>query len=88
VSRARRLLEAVATNRLEALYTAALTTGMCEGELFALKWRDVNVDTGTIHVRATLKKSDAGLITTYPKTSRSRRQISLAQVAVQAIRRH
>jgi hypothetical protein len=84
---ARLLLETARVDRLEALYLVALTTGMREGELFALKWRDVNVDTGAIHVRATLKKSDAGLITTYSKTSRSRRQIALTQVAVEALRR-
>jgi integrase len=84
----RHLLETAATDRLEALYVVAVTTGMREGELFALKCRDVNVDSGAIHVRATLKKSDGGLITTYPKTSRSRRQIALTQLAVEAVRRH
>jgi len=84
---ARLMLETAAADRLEALYVVALTTGMREGELFALKWRDVNVDTAALQVRATLKNSEAGLITTYPKTSRSRRQIALTQVAVEAIRR-
>jgi integrase len=46
---ARLFLEAARVDRLEALYVVALTTGMREGELFALKWRDVNVDTGAIH---------------------------------------
>lgn len=85
---AKRLLEVAAADRLEALYVLALTTGMREGELLALKWRDVNLDTGNVQVRASLQKSEHGLEFAQPKTKRSRRNISLTLVAVDALRRH
>lgn len=40
---ARRLLETVRDDRLEALYVLALNTGMRQGELLALKWDDVDL---------------------------------------------
>ncbi len=40
---ARRLLDAVAGHRLDALLVLALTTGMREGELDTLQWRDVDL---------------------------------------------
>ena len=47
----RRLLVAAAGDRLEALYVIAVTTGMRQGELLALRWRDVNLDDQVVHVR-------------------------------------
>ena len=43
---ARALLEAAAGDRLEALYVLALTTSMRQGELLALRWRDVEPGEG------------------------------------------
>ena len=42
---ARRLLRATRGDRLEALYVLAVTTGMRQGELLALRWQDVDVKT-------------------------------------------
>src|SRR5262245_33454366 len=39
----RRFLRVVRTDRLEALYVLALTTGMRQGELLGLRWRDVDL---------------------------------------------
>lgn len=43
-SEARRFLLAAASDRLEGLYVLALTTGMRQGELFRLRWADVNLE--------------------------------------------
>lgn len=85
---ARTLLAAAAGNRFEALYVLALSTGMRQGELLALKWRDVNLDDGTIQVRASLQHAGAGFIFTEPKTKQSRRLIKLPKIAVEALHRH
>ena len=47
------LLRAVQGDRLEALYVVAVSTGMRQGELLALRWRDVDLTGGTLAVRAT-----------------------------------
>ena len=41
----RRLLEAGSGNLLEALYILAVHTGMRQGELLALRWQDVDMET-------------------------------------------
>jgi integrase len=88
---ARILLAAVEGDRLEALYVLALTTGMRIGELLALRWTDVDLQTKTpaVHVRATLRYKNAD---TYffepPKTPKSRRRIGLSSTALEALRCH
>jgi integrase len=71
---AKAFLEAAAGDRLEALYVLALTTGMRQGELFRLRWQDVDLEAHTLSVRGETK------------TAKSRRQIELSEVAVDALR--
>jgi integrase len=71
---ARRLLDAAEGNRLEALYTVALHTGIREGELLGLKWEDW-VTNDKLSVRGTKSKS-------------SRRPVKLSQTAQDALRSH
>lgn len=85
---ARKLLEAAAGDRLEALYVLALTTGMREGELLGLKWRDVDLAAGAVEVRGSLQRVASGLVVAEPKTKHSQRRIGLTQVAVSALRQH
>jgi integrase len=63
-------------DRLEALYILALTTGMREGELFGLRWADVNLANGALPLVKRLK------------TRSSRQQVLLVSVAVDALGRH
>jgi integrase len=84
----RRLLEAARGDRLEALYVLAVTTGMRQGELLALKWQDVDLENATISVRRTLTKSGTRLFLGEPKTKKSRRTIRLTEAAVQTLREH
>ncbi|HEY7975877.1 MAG TPA: tyrosine-type recombinase/integrase, partial [Ktedonobacterales bacterium] len=59
LEQARTLLEAARGDRLEALYALALATGMREGELLALRWRDVDLtslEAGHVQVRGTLAR--------------------------------
>jgi integrase len=85
----RALLDAVADDRLEALYVLAVTTGMRQGELLALRWRDVDLATGRLRVTGTLFWPRGGTpAISEPKTARSRRQLQLSGAAVSALRRH
>lgn len=85
---ARQLLDTVAGHRLEALLVLALTTGMREGELDTLQWRDVNLNGGSLWVRRTLQRTDEGWRWNDAKTAHSRRRIALPELAIAALRRH
>jgi integrase len=83
-----RLLDAARGDRVEALYVLAVHTGMRQGELLGLKWRDVDLENATLSVRRTLTKSRGRLLVGEPKTNNSRRTIRLTEPAVRALREH
>lgn len=83
-----KLLTAVKGDRLEALYVLALTSGLRQGELFGLEWQDINFDTGTISVRRSLKYLKGEFWTEEPKTDRSRRNVAIPRMAVDALHDH
>ncbi len=85
---ARTLLTTAEGNRLEAMYVLALTTGMRQGELLGLRWRDVDLEHGALQVRGSLQRIGGALVVTAPKTDRSQRQVTLAPMAGTALRRH
>jgi integrase len=85
---ARRLLDAASGDRLEALYVLALTTGLREGELLGLKWRDVRFEERALEIRGSLQRVSAGLVVMEPKTKQSRRRVGLTDAALVALRRH
>lgn len=81
---ARALLAAATTDPLECYYVLALTTGMREGELLALKWADVCE--GTIRLQRSLAETADGWVEKDLKSHQSR-AISLAPIAVAALKR-
>ncbi|WP_165772518.1 tyrosine-type recombinase/integrase [Tepidiforma thermophila] len=85
---ARRLLEAARGDRLEALAVLALTTGMRQGELLALRWRDVDLEGGTIRVTGSLAWVAGEYRIQEPKTASSRRAVALGELARSALRAH
>lgn len=84
----RRILSAVAGDRLEALYVLALATGLRQAELLGLRWEDWDRDSGTIRVAYTLERIDGQYQLVEPKTRRSRRTIALPAFATEALGRH
>jgi integrase len=67
---ARRLVNTVQGDRLEALYVVALHTGLRQGELLALHWEDLDLEGRKLQVRRTVTK-DGGKLTIGPtKTAR------------------
>ncbi|MDP2727158.1 MAG: site-specific integrase [Dehalococcoidia bacterium] len=85
---ARRFLEAAEGDRFEALYVLALTTGLRQGEMLGLRWKDLDLEGGRLQVVATLQRTAKGLVMSEPKTSRSRRQVILTDMAREALRQH
>jgi hypothetical protein len=55
---ARRFLEVIRGDRLEALYTVALAVGLRQGEALGLRWQDVDLRAGTLAVRNSLQRVD------------------------------
>ena len=86
---ARQVLAAAAGDELEALWWLALTAGLRQGELVALRWPEVDLEHGSVRVvasmiRLTGQEPQLG----EPKSRRSRRQVELSAGAVEALRRH
>jgi integrase len=89
VEQAQHFLEAAKSDPLEALYIAALTTGMREGELLALKWKDIDFQQGTIQVKRTIARvRGQSFKVMEPKTPKSRRSIHLAHMTLEALKHH
>jgi integrase len=84
----KRLLEAARDDRLEALYVLAVNTGMRQGELLALKWKDVDLENARLSVRRTITMSKGSILFGEPETRKSRRTISLNEPSVRALRKH
>jgi integrase len=82
------LLDIAAGERLEALYTVALATGMRQSKLLGLRWRDVDLDAGVLRVRMQLKREEGEWVWKEPKTRRSRRQIALSAPVIAVLQRH
>jgi integrase len=76
------------SDRFEALYALALTTGLRIGELLGLKWSDMDLDARRLRVSRQLQRSrEEGLIFTEPKAA-SRRTVDLPARTVEALKRH
>lgn len=85
---ARQVLLTAEGDPLEPLYRLAITAGLRQGELLALRWPDVDLERGTVSVVATLEQRRGHeAVVAQPKTSRSRRQVQLGAAAVDALRR-
>ncbi|MGH7876579.1 MAG: site-specific integrase [Candidatus Dormibacteraceae bacterium] len=85
---ARAFLAAVATDRLSALYSVAFTMGLRQGEALGLRWMDVDLETGTLHVRHQLQRIDGNLQLVPLKTTRSRRTLALPESITTGLRAH
>ena len=87
-AQARAFLKAVHGDRLEALYTVALAIGLRQGEALGLRWDDVDLDAGVMHIRHALQRIDGKLQLVEPKSARSRRTIVLPDVVRNTLRAH
>jgi integrase len=82
------LLAAARGDRLEALYTVALALGLRQGEALGLRWQDVDLEARQLHVRHAVQRIDHRLQLVEPKTTRSRRTITIPATVVNALREH
>jgi integrase len=85
---ARAFLAHVRGHRLEALFVTALATGLRQGELLGLSWKDVELDARTLTVRTALQRVDGRLTLVQPKSAAGRRTVTLPAFAIAALRDH
>src|SRR5437016_10945619 len=74
---ARQFLTSIRGDRLEALYSVALTMGLRQGEALGLRWQDVDLDMGYLRISKQLQRINGKLQLVEPKTKRSRRSLAL-----------
>jgi integrase len=79
------LLTAASGDRLEALYVAAVHTGLRQGELLGLNWVDLELESGMLTVQRSLAFDGTP---NAPKRKNSRRTVMLTRTALEALKRH
>jgi integrase len=88
------LLPAIRDDRLYAAFFLAFMSGLRRGELLALRWRNIDLKAGTLHVRQTLVRArnhDEGrtqIVFSEPKTPQSRRTIPIPDECLTALKQH
>jgi integrase len=90
-TQAQRLLQVAkqSHDRNFTLIFVALVTGMRQGELLGLRWQDVDLEKGFLHVRNNLQRlPGGGLVLQKPKTKASERAIKLGPVTVATLKTH
>lgn len=88
------LAEAKRSSPHHSLYLTAVMTGMRQGKLLGLRWRDVNLTLGVASVQQTFyslggnKKlgEDAQMLFKAPKTEKARRQVALPSLVLEELR--
>src|ERR1700680_2781774 len=88
VEEARRFLDAIKGERLQALYSVALTMGLRQGEALGLRWQDVDLELGTLRIAKQLQRIDGQFHLVEPKTKRSRRTLALPAITARELRNH
>jgi integrase len=85
----RMFLDTVKGDRMEALYVLAVTSGLRQGELLALKWEDVDLEgtNPTLEVRRSLSETRGRRSFVIPKSGRGR-HLRLSKRAASALRVH
>ena len=74
---------------LLALWELAVATGARKGELLGLRWDDIDLDTGTMHIRRSLVAVRGRKpVFEEPKTARSYRIVEITAASIESLRRH
>jgi integrase len=92
------LLPVLAEDRLGAAILLAFTTGLRRGELLALRWQDIDLTAGVLHVRQTVSRvrnhtptvgeARTRLDIQEPKTASSNRAVPIPAGCLAALKRH
>lgn len=81
-------LKAAESDRLYAMYVLAVLAGLRQGELFALRPEDIELDAARLSVRRTLIERKGHLSFGEPKSAAGRRTVSLSPFTVRVLWEH
>ena len=81
-----RLLQLIKHTRIYWPVLLALSTGMRRGEVFALRWKNIDLERGSLRVMESLEQTKAGIRFKAPKSDRTR-AITLPAFAIDELRR-
>jgi integrase len=84
----RQFLTSIKGDRLYAAFLLELGTGLREGELFALRWQDIDFKNGVLTVRQTLTRVKGQPVFKEPKTEKSRRTVPIPQDILSELKVH
>lgn len=85
---AKKFLEIIKGDRLEALFSVGLSLGLRRGEVLALRWSDIDFDNQTLRVTGSLQRLEGKLLILPPKTKKSNRALDLPKTLLQKLREH
>ncbi|PTM59270.1 site-specific integrase [Desmospora activa] len=90
IEEANQFLRYVAENdeRFFISYLLAIHTGMRQGEILGLRWKDCDLDNNRLSVIQTLCRTSKGLIFQEPKTKGSKRVIALTDEIVATLKKY
>jgi len=82
----KRFLDIASGHQYGNFYWLAYLTGMRRSEISGLRWKNVDLENGSIKVYEILHRiSGKGLVSDTPKTERSRRVIEIGETAIQLL---
>jgi integrase len=87
-SEAREFLESVKDDRLAWAWTLALTRGLRRGELCGLKWKDIDLERGTLRINRARVTVEGKAVDSPPKTAAGRRSVPLDASLLSILRAH
>lgn len=82
------LLEAIKESCVYPATFFAVMTGLRRGEVLGLRWQDVDLQNGVLHVMQTVQQIYKRIEFRQPKTNRSRRPVIIPQIALDMLRKH
>jgi integrase len=82
------LIEVAQGTRIHIPITLAVFTGMRRGEILGLRWADIELEAGYLHVRRSIEETKAGVAFKEPKSRKGRRIVSLTPTVTATLAAH
>jgi integrase len=82
------LLHAAEPTWMYLIVLVGVTTGMRRGEILGLRWTDLDLNSGSLTVNGSLERLKGKTTFKSPKTTGSRRTITLPDLTIEALEKH